>query len=99
MALPMAHTFSRNISAAAVLGGKYANIRLKQITGNMNPQFKWITLHDAVATRLVAEHGKVNSTFLNTFSAACYYFGESLTGLSAHQPTTRWLSLTGAVLV
>ena len=64
MALPMAHTFSRNITAAAVLGGKYNNIRLKQITSNMNPQFPWITLHDAVATRLVAEHGKINSTYL-----------------------------------
>ncbi len=79
MALPMAHTFSHNISATAILGGKYNNIRLKQISSNMNPQFPWITLHDAVATRLVAEHGKINSSYLNLFSATCYYFGESLT--------------------
>ena len=79
MALPMAHTFSRNITAEAVLSGKYSNIRLKQITTNMNPAFPWISLHDAVATRLVAEHGKVNSTYLSTFSATCYYFGQSLT--------------------
>ena len=79
MALPMAHTFSRNITAEAVLSGKYSNIRLKQISTNMNPAFPWISLHDAVATRLVAEHGKVNSTYLSTFSATCYYFGQSLT--------------------
>ena len=75
----MIHSFSRNISAKAVIGGKYANIRLKQISGNMNPDFKWMTLYDAVTTRLVGEHGKINSTYLNLFSATCYYFGESLT--------------------
>ena len=79
MALPVAHTFSRNITAKAVLGGKYANIRLKQIGSNMNTQFKWMTLHDAVSQRLVAEHGKVNSTYFELFSATCYYCGESLT--------------------
>jgi hypothetical protein len=79
MALPMSHTFSRNASAAAVLSGKYANIRLKQISTNMNPAFPWMTLHDAVTNRLVGEHGKINDTYLNLFSATCYYFGESLT--------------------
>lgn len=75
----VSHTFSRNITAKAVIGGKYANIRLKQIEGNMNPNFPWITLHDAVTTRYVAEHGKVNDTYFNLFSSTCYYFGESLT--------------------
>ena len=79
MWLPLIHTFSRNRTLAAVKAGKYSNIRLKQITTNMNPAFPWISLHDAVATRLVAEHGKVNSTYLSTFSATCYYFGQSLT--------------------
>ena len=79
MALPVAHTFSRNASAKAVLAGKYANIRLKEIGSNMNTQFKWMSLHDAVSNRLVAEHGKVNDTYFHIFSATCYYFGESLT--------------------
>jgi hypothetical protein len=81
MALPMAHTFTRNITAKAVLEGKYKNIRLKQIASNMNPAFKWMTVHDAVATEMtMGGHGhESNSTYLNTFSATCYYFGESLT--------------------
>ena len=78
MALPVAHTFSRNASAKAVKAGKYANIRLKQINGNMNPGHPWITLYDGVTNRIVAEHGKINNTYLNLFSATCYYFGESL---------------------
>jgi sialate O-acetylesterase len=77
MALPVAHTFSRNLSAAAVMGGKYHNIRLKQISGNMNPGHDWISLYNAVTTRL--EQGRINDTYLNLFSATCYYFAQSLT--------------------
>jgi hypothetical protein len=79
MALPLAHTFSRNASIKAIKAGQYSNIRLKQMESNMNPAFKWMTVKDAVDTRLVAEHGKVNSTYFPLFSATCYYFGESLT--------------------
>jgi hypothetical protein len=35
VALPLMHTFSRNISRDAILGGKYANLRLHGISGNM----------------------------------------------------------------
>jgi hypothetical protein len=48
MALPLVHTFSRNISQAAIQKGKYSNIRLAGIGGNMNPAFKWTTLAAAV---------------------------------------------------
>jgi hypothetical protein len=37
MALPLANTFSRFKTEAAVAAGKYANIRIKQMATNMNP--------------------------------------------------------------
>ena len=49
MALPVQHTFSRNISREAILAGKYDNIRIHGIAGNMNPDLDWTTLKDAVA--------------------------------------------------
>ena len=50
MALPMSHTLSRNISRDAVLAGKYGNIRIHGIKGNMNPDQPWSTLKDALVT-------------------------------------------------
>lgn len=35
MALPVMHTLSQNISIDAIKAGKYNNIRLKGIAGNM----------------------------------------------------------------
>ena len=49
MALSLAHTVSRNASIAAIAAGKYANIRLYGIQGNMNPNQPWATLKQAVA--------------------------------------------------
>ena len=49
MALPVQHTFSRNISMEAILAGKYDNIRIHGIAGNMNPDLDWTTLKNAVA--------------------------------------------------
>ena len=59
---------------------RYNNIRLKQIKSNMNADFKWMTLHDAVSTIIsTGGHGhKVNQSIFSTFSATCYYYGESL---------------------
>ena len=59
---------------------RYNNIRLKQIKSNMNADFKWTTLHAAVSTIITTGgHGhKVNQSIFSTFSATCYYYGESL---------------------
>jgi hypothetical protein len=50
MALPLTHTLSRNISRDAVLAGKYGNIRIHGIKGNMNPDQPWSSLKDALVT-------------------------------------------------
>lgn len=73
MALPLVHTMSRNISANAILSGKYTNIRIFQIAGNMNPDMTWSTLLNALKSDAVQD----NSLFMK-FSSTCYYFGESL---------------------
>ena len=69
MALPLLHTLTRNVSLAAIAAGKYHNIRIQQMASNMNPYTPWTTIAQAAATPDV---------FLG-FSAACYYYGESLT--------------------
>ena len=48
MALPVIHSYSRNISRDAILAGKYANIRIHGLEGNMNPFQPWATLRQAV---------------------------------------------------
>eukprot|EP01059_Diplonema_ambulator_P035412 TRINITY_DN8316_c0_g1_i1.p1 TRINITY_DN8316_c0_g1~~TRINITY_DN8316_c0_g1_i1.p1 ORF type:complete len:603 (+),score=66.30 TRINITY_DN8316_c0_g1_i1:57-1865(+) len=73
MALPLLHTLSRNISLDAIKAGKYNNIRLHQLSGNMNPSIAWTTALNA--TELVYQ----NAPLLFAFSSTCYYFGESLT--------------------
>ena len=50
MALPLAHTLSRNASRDLILSGKYSNIRIHGISGNMNPDLPWTTLKGAIAT-------------------------------------------------
>ena len=49
MALPLMFTFSRNISRDAILAGKYSNIRIHGMAGNMNPEQPWSTLKDALS--------------------------------------------------
>ena len=68
MALNLQFTFARNASIAAIQQGKYSNVRLQQLQGNMNGNLAWTSLKAAVAA----------DKFLG-FSATCYYFGESLT--------------------
>ena len=67
MALPLENTMSRNSSLKAILSGKYNNIRVAQIAGNMNPEMPWKTIAQAVK----------EGEFMK-FSSTCYYFGESL---------------------
>ena len=70
MALPVLHTFSRNETRSAILAGKYANIRLSGIAGNMNPKQSWIGAREA------AEN---DSSVLFQFSSTCWYFAQALT--------------------
>jgi len=70
MALPLLHTFSRNISRAKALSGKY-NIRITGLKGNMNIDQAWSTVKDAAA-------GDPQGNNLLHFSSTCYYFGESM---------------------
>merc|ERR1712190_454296 len=48
MALPILHTFSRNISREKALSGKY-NIRITGLKGNMNKDQAWTTIADAAS--------------------------------------------------
>eukprot|EP01050_Picozoa_sp_SAG11_P023632 SAG11_NODE_4801_length_1761_cov_16.348375_2_plen_181_part_00 len=80
MALPVSNTFSRFKSETAIRAGKYSNIRIKQMAGNMNPELKWQNMTTAVNTNIVAGGwGGANTSALQHFSSTCYYFGESLT--------------------
>jgi sialate O-acetylesterase len=77
MALPLGHTMSRNISADAIRAGKYKNLRIHGMSGNMNPYQNWSTVSDAVAKLTTGKKG-AGIPVLFTFSSTCYYFGESL---------------------
>ena len=73
MALPLMHTLSRNQSRDAILAGKYANMRIHGMSGNMNPTQPWSTLKGALATDTDSDKSAFGS-----FSSTCYYFGEQL---------------------
>lgn len=76
MALPLLHTFSRNLSMNAINAGKYSNVRIHGKKGNMNVDQNWTSVKGAVES----------GTFLS-FSSTCYYFGESLSdALGAEAP-------------
>jgi sialate O-acetylesterase len=74
MALPLLYTLSRNVSLAAISSGLYTNIRIMQMSGNMNPTTQWMTVSNA--TTAVDKEGV---PLFMRFSATCYYFAESLT--------------------
>jgi len=79
MALPVGFTMSQNISMDAIKAGKYNNIRLHGIAGNMNPFMPWTTALNASTTFAKGQHGSTStSKLLQTFSSTCWYFGESL---------------------
>jgi len=79
MALPVHYTMSINKSTDAIIAGKYNNIRMHGISGNMNPFMNWTTAKDA-ATKFAPGPHNTNSTntWLSTFSSTCWYYGESL---------------------
>lgn len=84
MALSLVHTYSRNESRAAILAGKYSNIRIQALAGNMNPEQRWTTLRQALAAA-PAEYepamgiGNAGTNAFEQYSATCYYYGQSLT--------------------
>ena len=49
MALPLVHSYTRDISRDAIVSGKYSNIRINGMEGNMNPFQPWATLKQALA--------------------------------------------------
>ena len=59
MALPMRHSLTRNATAAAIRMGKYSNIRIQGMEGNMNPYQPWATLKQALSTP-PAPHSSAN---------------------------------------
>ena len=78
MALPLLHTYSRNITVAAIHAGKYNNIRIHGLNGNMNPTQPWSTLPQALAQRIGPDNSSDSSAFIR-FSATCFYFAQELT--------------------
>ena len=81
MALPLVHTMSRNISASAIRAGKYKNLRIHGMAGNMNPYQNWTTVSDALSELTTGKKG-AGEPVLFTFSSTCYYFGEVSTTCS-----------------
>eukprot|EP01060_Flectonema_neradi_P024253 TRINITY_DN3290_c0_g1_i1.p1 TRINITY_DN3290_c0_g1~~TRINITY_DN3290_c0_g1_i1.p1 ORF type:complete len:628 (+),score=111.00 TRINITY_DN3290_c0_g1_i1:66-1886(+) len=81
MALPLEHTISRNLSLHSLMKGKYSNIRIHQIAGNMNPDTAWMTAHNASIYNTTDPRHRKNPPLpeLFYFSAACYYYAQSLT--------------------
>ena len=78
MALPLLHTYSRNATVAAIQAGKYSNIRIHGMEGNMNPTQPWSTLQQALEQR-VGPGNSSDSSALMRFSATCFYFAQELT--------------------
>ncbi len=74
MWLPLQYTFHRNQTVADIESGKYSNIRLF-CGDSQRRDFTWLTTSLAVADG----NQSVPSYSLFEFSAACYYFAESLT--------------------
>jgi len=101
MALPMLHSYSRNISRDSILSGHYSNIRIHGLLGNMNPFQPWATLKDALArtsTGSDAGNNSDTSSFMH-FSASCYYFGESLSDHLAAKSTAAGTEATPIGLI
>lgn len=86
MALPMLHSLTRNDTVRAIRAGKYANMRIHGMKGNMNPFQPWVALKQALAKAPDSTNGPPcdpatdsDCSALMGFPATCYYFGESLT--------------------
>ena len=85
MALPLLHSYSRNETRDAVLAGKYQNLRVQGLAGNMNANQPWSTLKQALVQRSCKTPKDCktgtdsDSSSLMSFSATCFYFGQELT--------------------
>lgn len=77
MELPLLHTFHRNQSVKDILAGKYSNIRVYLGNAKKKINFTWMTTSQAI----MDGNETIPTYSLFTFSAACYYFAESLTDL------------------
>ena len=97
MALPLLHSYSRNETRDAVLAGKYANIRVHGLAGNMNAKQPWATLKQALVQRSCKSEDPrscktgtdSDSSSLMSFSATCFYFAQELSdaiGAAAPRP-------------
>jgi len=69
MALQISHTFGRWSTVESIKAGKYSNIRIHGIAGNMNPNLPWTNMSTIAA----------NNESLLSYSSTCWYFGQSLT--------------------
>ena len=95
MELGLYYTFTRNESLAAIASGKYNNIRIMHfdhnpletptyvtngsIATNYPNNSSWLTPAAAMQMRKSGCRGDNCQSELDGFSAACWYFGESLT--------------------
>jgi sialate O-acetylesterase len=84
MALPLLHSYSRNETRDAILAGKYQNLRIHGLAGNMNANQPWATLKQALVQRSCKTPKDCkagtdsDSSSLMSFSATCFYFGQEL---------------------
>ena len=84
MALPLLHSYSRNETRDAVLAGKYQDLRIHGLAGNMNCDQPWSTLKQALVQRSCKNSkdcktgADSDSSSLMGFSASCFYFGQEL---------------------
>jgi hypothetical protein len=85
MAVHVAATLGRNNSIAAIKSGKYSQLYIHGLRGNMNSAQPWQNVSAAVATpNKNVNNGNSNNHDGNNlldFSSTCYYFGESLIDL------------------
>jgi hypothetical protein len=83
MELTMHYTLTRNQSYDAIAAGKYTNLRIFHFDHNAQPLPTYLVNASLVVspwqTVVDAYQGGVKQNALDSFSAACYYFGESLT--------------------
>lgn len=90
-ALPVKYTYHRNTSVDSIAAGKFGNIRLHGLKGNMNQDQPWIRLSDAVKQ---PPGGGDSPLFM--FSSTCYYFGECALSILRERASTGYGQCTRA---
>ena len=83
MWLPMEYSFSRNLSVANISMGNLDNVRLMAGNSQAATFHPWMTAKQSIIPVNGTAHGQHDKLVkpLFSFSAACWYFGESLTRL------------------